>query len=364
MTVRAQLAGDWSGLTDLRDALARSPELALEGGDPDVVLFAGRDAAAGRFAAPVVLLAPAGSPALLEQALAAGVSDVIVAPHAREAVLFAAAKAARSPRPARASEPGRVVTVFSPKGGTGKSVTASNLAAALAVAGCSTLLVDLDLQFGDCAILLGLEPRTTLRELAGPGDLDAEKLTGSATVHASGLHVVPAPLKPEDGEVVPDDAVARLLDVARRTYTAVVVDTSPSFHGPVLAAVDRTDELLLLCTPDVATLKNVRLALGTLALLEFPAERIRLVLNRASARDGFGAREVGAVLGRPIDHELPVDPAASIGANAGRPAATTDRDAPFSRALLALLGELFPSLRPAPAAPSRFPLMARASAWV
>ena len=154
---------------------------------------------------------------------------------------------------------GRIVTVFSPKGGTGKTVTATNLAASFAkYEQKRTLLLDLDLQFGDAAIMLGLEPEKTIYDLVvAPGELDSEKLAGYITKHTSGLDILPAPLRPEDAELVTETKLARLLEVARERTTSSS-STPPFFHGPMLATLDRTDELLMLCGLDVPTLKNVR----------------------------------------------------------------------------------------------------------
>ena len=124
--------------------------------------------------------------------------------------------------------------------------------------------------------MLGIEPEKTIYDLVvAPGELDAEKLAGYITRHPCGLDVLPAPLRPEDAELVAEGKLARLLDVARAAYDVVVVDTSPFFHGPMLATLDRTDELLIVCGLDVPTLKNVRLSLQTLELLSFPSSRIR-----------------------------------------------------------------------------------------
>ncbi|MBV8599165.1 MAG: AAA family ATPase [Actinobacteria bacterium] len=272
--------------------------------------------------APILLLAAKGSPRLIEEAIRADVADVLLMPQEADAIVFAAEKALRSASVQDdRSERGRVITVFSPKGGTGKSVTASNIAAALNTRGLRTLLLDLDVQFGDAAIILGLEPERTLHDVVvAPGALDAEKLTAFATVHASGLHVLPAPLCPEDAELISGEKIGEVLATAEAAYDAVVVDTPPFFAEQVLAALDHTDELVLVLAPDVPTLKNARLALQTLELLSFPDERIRVVLNRTSPRIGFGASDVAHVLDRGVDFELPEDPVVPIGVNRGIPA--------------------------------------------
>ena len=197
---------------------------------------------------------------------------------------------------------GRVITVFSPKGGTGKTVTATNLSVCFAKnAGKKTLLLDLDLQFGDAAIMLGIEPEKTIQDLVtAPGELDPEKLAGYTTRHSSGLDVLPAPIRPEDAELVTEAKLARLMEVAKESYEVIVVDTSPFFHGPMLATLDQSDDLLLVCGLDVPTIKNVRLSLQTLQLLSFPVERVRVVLNRANSNVGH---EEGRGRGRARDED-------------------------------------------------------------
>ena len=343
---RVWLTGDCDGLAELVPALTLvGPEEA------DVVLCATRAAALPRdelaaarehSAAPLVVLTSTRSTALLEAAAAARVADVLLAPLPTETLLFALEKAARAGGRRDGSSSARVVTVFSPKGGTGKSVVSCNLAAAFAERGERTLLLDLDLQFGATAIMLGLESRTTLYDLASaPGDVDAGKLRAYVTVYDGRLDVLPAPLRPEEAEAIAEHKVAQLVTAAAEAYDVIVADTSPFFHGPALSTLDRTDLLLLVCAPDVPTLKNVRLTLQTLQLLGFPEERVRLVLNRSSADVGLGAREIGAVLGSPVDFELPTDQAVVVGVNCARPVVLRRPQAPFSQALLEMRDRLF-----------------------
>jgi pilus assembly protein CpaE len=295
--------------------------------------------------APLIVLASGAASLLLEQALEADVSDVLLLPQLVENVVFAIRKAAHSGRRAAGglgAAHGRIVTVFSPKGGTGKTSIATNLGAALAKQeGKRTLLLDLDLQFGDAAIMLGLEPDKTIYDLVvAPGELDSEKLVGYTTKHASGLDVLPAPLRPEDAELVTEAKLQRLLEVARSSYEAIVVDTSPFFHGPMLATLDRTDELLLVCGMDVPTVKNVRLSLQTLDLLSFPSDRIRLVLNRANSNVGIKQREVEAALDTKVRFELPSDRAVTVAVNRGNPVVLSDRGGDFSRAIRRIAKEM------------------------
>ncbi|MBA3348107.1 MAG: AAA family ATPase [Actinobacteria bacterium] len=361
--VRIYVTGTCDGLDRLRDALAQHPELdfvgwsenvaeataALAGGHLQVVVHATRDTSlpAHELAAikehtrsPIVMLASGESSALLDDALdTEGVADVILLPQLTENVVFALRKAAHAGRrlsvEGGTGRHGSIVTVFSPKGGTGKSVIATNLAASYAKNEKKrTLLLDLDLQFGDAAIMLGLEPEKTIYDLVtAPGELDSEKLAGYITKHACGLDMLPAPLRPEDAELVTESKLARLLEVARESYDVIVVDTSPFFHGPMLATLDRTDELLIVCGLDVPTLKNVRLSMQTLELLSFPAQRIRFLLNRANSKVGMKKKEVEGALNVKISFEVPSDRVVPLGVNRGQPPVIGDPTCDFARAI-------------------------------
>jgi pilus assembly protein CpaE len=236
-----------------------------------------------------------------------------------------------------------VITVFSPKGGTGKTVVASNLAASFAkFDGRRTLLIDLDLQFGDAAIMLGVEPDKTLHDLVtAAGELDADKFGGYLSRHsASGVDVLAAPLRPEGGERVTEEHIERLLAVAQVGYDMIVVDTSPFFHGPMLSTLDHSDELLVICTPEVPAMKNVRLGIETLRLLSFPEERLRLCLNRADVNCGVRRPEVEAALEISVDYELPNFPDVPAAVNRGTPLVLSAPSSEFSTAVRAMAGAL------------------------
>jgi pilus assembly protein CpaE len=369
--VRLYATGSCEGFEKLRESLASHPEIelvgasttvgdgaaALAGGHLDAVLHATRGASlpADELAAvrehtraPVLIVASSGSAGLLEQALDADVADVLMLPQLVENVVFAIRKATHTTRrhhDTGSGRQGKIVTVFSPKGGTGKTVTATNLATACAkFEGRKTLLLDLDLQFGDAAIMLGIEPDKTIYDLVvAPGELDTEKLAGYTTKHASGLEVLPAPLRPEDAELVTEAKLGRLLEVARDSFDVIVVDTSPFFHGPMLATLDRTDELLLLCSLDVPTLKNLRLALQTLDLLSFPKQRVRIVLNRSNSKVGMKPNEVEGALGMKVRFEVPSDRAVPLAVNRGNPVVLAEESADVSKAIKAMAKELFPA---------------------
>jgi len=360
-TLRIFVTGFRLSVGDLCDALGRQPGIefigaagnvgeaawAMRAGEIDVVVHVIGEGAIPRSdlteireytSAPIVLIAESASPTLFDDAFEADVADVIILPEPAERVAFTIRKAARVATLERI-EPQRsakIITVFSPKGGTGKTVVSSNLATSIGKHERQrTLLLDLDLQFGDAAIMLGIEPEQTLHDLVtAPGELDADKLSGYMTRHgASGIDVLAAPLRPEDGELVTDERVEQLLEIALPHYDAIVVDTSPFFHGPMLSTLDHTDKLLLVCSPEVPTLKNVRLGVETLRLLSFPEERMRLCLNRADADASMRRPEVEGALNVAVNYELPSVPDVPAAVNRGIPLVISSPSIEFSRAV-------------------------------
>jgi Flp pilus assembly CpaE family ATPase len=371
--IRVFFTGDCDGFDALRTALNDTDDLDVVGANPNVAAAAGTlvgghldcvlhatrsatfpaseiSAIREHTRAPIILVASGGEAAnMLEHALEMDVADVLLLPQLTHNVVFAVRKASHARRQLQtAVHRGRVITVFSPKGGTGKTVVSTNLAAALAKhEGKRTLLLDLDLQFGDAAIMLGLEPAKTIYDLVvAPGELDSEKLAGYVSKHPCGLDVLAAPLRPEDAELIVESKVTALIEVARSSYDAIVVDTSPFFHGPMLATLDRTDQLLVLCGLDVPTLKNVRLALQTLELLSYPASRIEYVMNRSSANVGLKLREVEDGLKVKVGHELPLDRTVQVCVNRGDAPVLAEPRCDFSRGLMALAKQVAP--KPAP----------------
>jgi pilus assembly protein CpaE len=358
--LRLYVTGSCEGLTDIVEALrvhggielvglteeVAEAASALTGGHLDAVLHATRGSEFPRDAysaireytrAPVILLCSGECSDILAEALDVEVADVVPLPQLTENIVFAIRKACQAERRSAsgASHVGKVATVFSPKGGIGKTCVSTNLAATFAKYHKErTLLLDLDLQFGDAAIMLGLEPEKTIYDLVvAPGELDTEKLAGYTTQHPCGLDVLPAPIRPEDAELVTEGKLARLLEVARASYDMIIVDTSPFFHGPMLATLDRTDMLLLLCGLDIPTIKNVRLGLQTLELLSFPTERIRVILNRANTNVGLKRSEVEETLRTKVHVELPSDRAVPMAVNGGKPVALAEPGADFSKAV-------------------------------
>jgi MinD-like ATPase involved in chromosome partitioning or flagellar assembly len=290
--------------------------------------------------APLILAAYGEPNGIVETGLAVGAADVLMLPQPAETLVFAIRKAAIA---ANGVTTGKVVTVFSPKGGSGKTALATNLAAATARSGVETLLVDLDLQFGDSALTLAVSPRATIADLAASaGAIDVDKLRAFVSDDAeTGLAVLPAPKRPEEADVVGQAELTAVLESARNAYDAVVIDTGPLFDGPMLAALDHTDELLLVCNPEVTSLKNVRIGLETIERLGFERDKITLVANRIGAAGGLGRGEIEQALDAEIAYELPDDSAVPVAVNRAVPVVVSAENRPFSRAVANLASSVF-----------------------
>lgn len=257
-------------------------------------------------------------------------------------------EALHGPRDVAADGSGKVITVFSPKGGVGKTTLAVNLAVALSHKGTKKVcLVDLDLAFGDVAITLQLFPaRTILDAVHMQSGLDLGVLETLLTPHRDNLFVLVAPVQPDAKDNIPASLVGKILRLLKTEFDYVVVDTAPSFDEYVLQAIDETDELLLLATLDIPTLKNVKIALETLDLLNFRRESRRLVLNRADEKVGLTPEKVEETLGMKIAHSIPTSPQVANSTNAGEPIVGALPRHLVSQAIIALAADL--SGEPAP----------------
>ena len=237
--------------------------------------------------------------------------------------------------PGGAMHQGRVVTVFSPKGGVGKTTVSVNLALALADRGARKVcLVDLDLAFGDVAITLQLFPSHTLEHAIGSENaIDTPLLEQLLTRHADGVMVLAAPNHPDVRERVTPMLVSRILKGLRESFDYIVIDTAPAFDEQTLTALDETDECVIVATLDVPTLKNVKVALETLEMLDIARDHRHLMLNRADDNVGLGADRVEAILGMQVSSMVETSMDVAAATNAGQPLMSQNPNHPFSQSL-------------------------------
>jgi pilus assembly protein CpaE len=275
----------------------------------------------------------------LQLALRAGIRDVVSTDGAETQLVEAISRMVGVvPRPripggggeAAEGPEARVVTVFSTKGGAGKSVIAANLAVTLAQsAKAPVVLVDADLQFGDLAVMLKLTPQHTIVDAVGSIDqLDAQLLNSILIRHSSGVLLLPAPLEPAVADEVSAANLVRVVQVLRTMSAYVVIDTPAQFNEVVLALLEESDDILLVGGMDIPNIKNIKLGLQTLRLLNVPTTKLKLVLNRANSKVRLDVSEVEKTLGVKADVLLPSDIIIPQSVNKGVPAVL---DAPKSR---------------------------------
>ncbi len=267
------------------------------------VLSAVERTLAGRSDIGVVLVADELSTTILQLALRSGVKDVLTLQGDTLQIVEAIERVGNGLRSSTGAAPvsnlpiltggedgpemGRVTTVFSTKGGSGKSVIATNLAVVLAERSDGpVVLVDADLQFGDVAVMMKLAPtHTVVDAVSNIERLDASLLESLLATHEpSGLRVLPAPLEPAFADQIGAAEMVKIIEILRKFCVHVVIDTPAYFNDVVLGLVEVSDDVLLVAGMDIPNIKNVKIGLQTLRLLNTPMEKLRLILNRANSK--------------------------------------------------------------------------------
>ena len=336
-----------SQLGDRASALGSILELGEGASGPLVVVLgpsyanpAGLAEAATAIQTPglgTILITEALSTDLLQSALRAGVKDVLAAPVDTDQLVSAVDRVAEGLgefRPEhRPSVPGlggisegpdigQVITVFSTKGGAGKSVIAANLAVVLARRSSRpVVLVDADLQFGDVAVMLKLAPHHTIVDAVGSIDrIDATLLQQFLMRHEpSGLLILPAPLEPSFADQISAGEMVKIIELLRTFCEYVVIDTPAYFNEVVLGLIEESDEVLLIAGMDIPNIKNVKIGLQTLRLLNVPMSKLHLVLNRANSKVKLDVSEVERTLQIKAESLIPSDVVVPQSVNKGTP---------------------------------------------
>src|SRR6476660_4959750 len=292
---------------------------------------------------PIVVLAHEAPEGFLRRVFEVGADDAVRLPESPEQVNFTLQKVLVRKRAAgtlRESGTAPMICVLGPKGGTGKTVTSSNLAVALAQAGKSVSAIDLDLQFGDLALAMGVRPDKTMYDLVqSGGSMDAGKLDAYAMPHSSGVRVLVAPTRPDQASSIGPEFLREVYPLLRATSDFVVLDSSPGFTPEVISAIDNSTYVCMIGTLDTLSLKNTRLGLETLELMGYDPDRVILVLNRADSRVGIDDDDVLAVVGKRPDNRITSDVEVPRAVNEGRPIVMAKPDSAAAKAFRALAEE-------------------------
>ena len=298
---------------------------------------------------PIVLLAPVNGNGDVADAFGHGADDIVTIPAGNGVdtaagmapqVVFALEKAiARKRRGAVAVERGlgEMICVLGLKGGSGKTLTAANLAVALADAGERVAVVDLDLQFGDLGLALGMSPDKTMYDLVRSGSsMDADKVADFMATHPSGVRALLAPTRPDQAGVVTSEFLGEVYQVLRETSDFVIVDTPPGFTPEVIGAVDGSTGVCMVAMLDALSLKNTKLGFETLDRMDYDREKVRLVLNRADSKVGISSADVLSITDRSPAILVPSDRNVARSINQGEPIAIGHRRTEAARAFHSL----------------------------
>ncbi len=236
-------------------------------------------------------------------------------------------------------ELGKVIAIFSSKGGTGCSTVAVNLAIALRQSqNAQVALVDGSLQVGDVAVFLNLQATRTIADLAPHIDeLDQDMLNNVLMPHSSGIKALLAPPRPEMADLVAPGVMNAVLGKLRHLYNYVIVDTWSSLHDITLTILDAADRIILITTPDIPSIYNTKLFFEVTEALEYPTGKAILVLNKADRRINIRAEDIQASIKYPVSSQLPLDErAATTAANQGVPYMLSEREGALAQATTAL----------------------------
>ncbi len=251
--------------------------------------------------------------------------------------------------PAMPQEKGKIVTVFSAKGGVGCSTIAVNVAIALQQNAASKVaLVDTSLQFGDVGVLLNLYASRTIADLASHIDeLDNELINDIFIAHSSGIKALLAPPRPEVADTVTPALVVDVLERLRTMFDIIIVDTSSVLDDLVLSVLDISDKIIVVTTPEIPAIKNAKLLFEVTEALEYERERAMFILNKVDKRINIRAEDIEANIKYKIEAQLPLDErSVTTAVNQGVPYVLGDKNSLLTQATVAFSNHLVKSLNP------------------
>lgn len=307
----------------------------------------------------IVILSVQGDPNYMRRAMLAGARDFLTKPPSVDELTSAIRRAGKMAKDERAKAPsqlgtaaggpanlvaqavaqGKIIVVYSPKGGTGCTTVAVNLAMTLHNEETPVILVDGNMQFGDIAVFLNEQGKNSVADLAPRAEeLDPDIVEEVIVSHsASGVKILPAPARPEYAEHVSGEQFSKVLQYLRRLFSYVVVDTSSTLTDSTLAAIDCSDIVILMTSQDIPAIKNARLFLDLADVLKINRKRIIFVMNRFDKRIGITPEKVGESFKHEISAVIPVEDRVVIPSiNRGRPFMLDDKSKPISKAMLSL----------------------------
>jgi pilus assembly protein CpaE len=310
--------------------------------------------------AQIVILSIQNDPNYMRRAMLAGARDFLTKPPTIDELNSAIRRAGANAREERSKVPlgtgvqsaqtvgghysgitntgGRVITFYSPKGGSGCTTLATNLAVCLNSEDTSVVIVDANLQYGDVAVFLNEQGKFSILDLAPRADeLDPEIINNVTIKHAqSGVKILAAPMKPEQADQVTSDQFTKVIRFLRGIFSYVIIDTTSSLTNITASAIDNSDLLALLTTQDIPSIKNSRLFLDEIDSLGFDRKRIIFIMNKFDKRIGITPEKVSENLKQEITSIIPFEERVIVSVNRGIPFLLNDKSRPISRAIFEL----------------------------
>jgi pilus assembly protein CpaE len=308
----------------------------------------------------IVILSIQNDPNYMRRAMLAGARDFLTKPPTIDELTAAIHRAGAMARDERSKIPqvtgvqssksggvqpygslngtGKVITFYSPKGGSGCTTLATNLAVCLFNEDASVVVVDGNLQFGDVAVFLNEQGKFSILDLAPRADeLDSEIVNNVTIKHAqSGIKILAAPMKPDQGDMVSADQFAKVIRFLRSEFSYVIIDTASALQTITASAIDNSDILILLTVQDIPSIKNSRLFLDEIDGLGFDRKRIIFVMNKFDKRIGITPEKVSENLKQEITAVIPYEERVIVSVNRGIPFLLVDKSRPLSRSILSL----------------------------
>jgi pilus assembly protein CpaE len=300
----------------------------------------------------VIIMSVQGESEYLRKAMVAGAREYLLKPFSNDELIECIFKVFDMETKKRVSASSirsaenittKIFTVFSTKGGVGKTTIASNLAVSISrMYKKKVALIDLDLQFGDVSIMLNVSVKNTISELIKElNQPDNILIDDYLVTHFSGVRVLPAPNKPEYAEYITSAHVERILQSLIGSYHYIIIDTSANFHETVLTSLDVSDKILFISTLDLPTIKNVKSGLDVMDSLHYPRNKINMVLNKASEQYGVKYKDFESTIKQPIWAYIPEDSQTVItSANKGFPFVMTRMETKVAKAIFSMSEQL------------------------
>lgn len=299
--------------------------------------------------ASIIIMSIQGEGEYIRRAMLAGARDYVVKPFGvselvktiRHVYDLDKSRRQKSHGTSTAKVDSRILSVFSTKGGVGKTTVATNLAVALSiVTGKKIALLDFDLQFGDVAICLNLYVKNSMTDLVkdftniqqDPGLLEEYLLT-----HYSGIKILAAPIRPENAEYVTPEHIKNTIEFLKGRYDYIIIDTSHGFNDNVITALDMSNTIIYLSALDLPSIKNTKNGLEVMKSLNYPREKVKVVVNKSNERYGINHNDFEEALGVEIWAMIPDDPVSvTISVNKGHPLISHRRSSPVSKKIYKL----------------------------